>query len=73
MDEIRDEVARMHMSKLSAAWTRLTFRSFLLKNAYSSEALRELVAKSRFGSGEIVRDGVGFHLHLQRDRDPNAS
>lgn len=72
MDEIRDEVARMQMSKLSAAWTRLTFRTFLLKNAYSSEAIRELVAKSRFKTGEIVRDGVGFHLHLQRERVPSA-
>lgn len=72
MDEIRDEVARMHMSRLSAAWTRLTFRTFLLKNAYASEALRELVAKSRFETGEIVRDGVGFHLHLQRERVSHA-
>lgn len=72
MDEIREEVARMHMSKLSAAWTRLTFRSFLLKNAYSSDALRELVAKSRFQTGKIERDGVGFHLHLQRERLPSA-
>lgn len=66
MSEIGEEVSRMHLSTLNAAWTRLTFRSFLLKNAYTLEALRELVARSRFGHGEIARDGVGFHLHLTR-------
>jgi ubiquinone/menaquinone biosynthesis C-methylase UbiE len=72
LGEISAEVARMHMSRLNAAWTRWTFRSFLLKNAYSSEAMRELVAKSRFRVGTIAREGVGFHLRLQRERVPNT-
>ena len=66
LEEIDAEVARMGMSALSAIWTRLTFRTFLLKNAYTEDALRELVAKSRFGSGEVIRDGIAFDLRLRK-------
>jgi hypothetical protein len=59
-------VARMHLSRWSALWTRWTFRSFLLKNAYSEEALLRLVAQSRFGRGEVQRDGIGFELRLAK-------
>jgi hypothetical protein len=45
---------------------RLTFRTFLLKNAYTEDALVRLVEQSRFGHGEIVRDGVAFDLRLRK-------
>jgi ubiquinone/menaquinone biosynthesis C-methylase UbiE len=66
MDEIRGEVDAMEISWLSRVWTRWTFRWFLLKNAYTEDAIRELVGNSRFGTGEIRRDGVGFDLRLER-------
>lgn len=64
--EIRAEVEAMGLSWLNALWTRLTFRWFLLGKAYAEPALRDLVARSRFGTGEIVRDGIGFDLRLVR-------
>jgi ubiquinone/menaquinone biosynthesis C-methylase UbiE len=66
LQEVDAEVARMHLSRWSALWTRWTFRSFLLKNAYSEEALLRLVAQSRFGRGEVQRDGIGFELRLAK-------
>jgi ubiquinone/menaquinone biosynthesis C-methylase UbiE len=66
MDEIRTEVDAMKLSWLSAFWTRLTFRTFLLKNAYTNTAIENLVAQSRFGRGELRRDGIGFELRLTR-------
>lgn len=66
--EIRAEVDAMGLSWLNALWTRLTFRWFLLGKAYAEPALRDLVARSRFGAGEIVRDGIGFDLRLVRPR-----
>jgi len=54
----------MHIGRLSALWTRATFRWFLLKNAYSAEAIRQLAAQSRFRGGELRNDGVGFDLRL---------
>jgi ubiquinone/menaquinone biosynthesis C-methylase UbiE len=64
--EIRAEVDGMEMSWLNAWWTRLTFRAFLLKNAYTNESLDELVARSRFGRSEIRRDGIAFDLRLAK-------
>jgi len=62
--EVDAEVKGMHLSRMSALWTRWTFRAFLLKNAYSQDALRQLVEQSRFGHGEVRRDGIGFELQL---------
>ncbi len=65
-DEIAAEIRAMQLSWISAWWTRLTFRWFLLRNAYSEPALTELVGRSRFGRGVIDRDGIGFVLRLTR-------
>ena len=48
-----------------ATWpTRLTFRFGLLRAAYTREALEAAVARSRFGRGDILLDGIGFELRL---------
>lgn len=65
--EIDREVRGMQMSAVSTAITRWVFRRVLLKNAYGLEQLRQLVAQSRFGSGDISIEGVGFALWLTRD------
>lgn len=65
-EEIDAEIDRMKLSGITAMWVRLTFRTFLTKNAYTEDALARLVEQSRFGRGEIVRDGVAFDLRLAR-------
>ena len=66
LEAIRDEVRGMNLPWLSAALTRWTFRSLLLERAYTREALEQVVARSRFGRGQIREDGVGFDLRLTR-------
>lgn len=56
----------MGLSAINAFLTRLTFRTVLLRSAYTRPALEAMVARSRFGRGEIVREGVGFELRLSR-------
>ncbi len=63
---IDDEVAGMHLSALNAKLTRWTFRGFLLKNAYTREAIDAMVSQSRFAKGEISQDGIGFELRLAK-------
>jgi ubiquinone/menaquinone biosynthesis C-methylase UbiE len=60
------EVRAMKLSAPSALLTRWIFRLMLLRAAYTREALEAVVARSRFGSGDIVPDGVGFQLRLVR-------
>ncbi len=64
--DIDDEVAGMHLSALNAKLTRWTFRGFLLKNAYTREAIDAMVSQSRFAKGEISPDGIGFELRLAK-------
>jgi ubiquinone/menaquinone biosynthesis C-methylase UbiE len=64
--EIAAEIRAMELSWISAWWTRITFRWFLLKNAYTDDALQDLVRRSRFGTGTIEHEGIGFSLRLTR-------
>ena len=63
---IDDEVAGMHLSALNAKLTRWTFRTMLLKSAYTREAIDAMVSQSRFAKGEISLDGIGFELRLAK-------
>jgi ubiquinone/menaquinone biosynthesis C-methylase UbiE len=67
-DEIDAEVEEMRLSRVNAFLTRFIFRTTLLKNAYAEDALRNLVEQSRFGEGEIRKDGIGFELRLAKPR-----
>jgi ubiquinone/menaquinone biosynthesis C-methylase UbiE len=64
--EIDDEVAGMHLSAVNALLTRWVFRTTLLKNAYTSEAIEAMVSRSHFAKGEVLRDGIGFELRLSK-------
>ena len=54
----------MRLSPLNALFTRWTFRFGLLREAYTRDRLDAVVAASRFGSGEVRIDGIGFELRL---------
>jgi SAM-dependent methyltransferase len=66
LEEIKALVDDMKLSALSAWWTRLTFRFFLLKNAYSREAIERVATQSRFGGCELRESGVEFDLRLAK-------
>jgi ubiquinone/menaquinone biosynthesis C-methylase UbiE len=65
-EAVDDEVTGMGLSPLNAWLTRWTFRLVLLRRAYTRAALDRLVAQSRFGTGTINADGIGFELRLVR-------
>jgi ubiquinone/menaquinone biosynthesis C-methylase UbiE len=61
---IEQEIRNMHLSAVSAFFTRLTFRYGLLRAAYTRPALDSVVARSRFEHGQFLPDGIGFELRL---------
>ncbi len=65
-EAIDAEVSRMNLSWPSRLVTKGTFRFMLLKRAYTDEALERMCSETRFGSGEIVEDGIGFELRLTK-------
>jgi ubiquinone/menaquinone biosynthesis C-methylase UbiE len=60
------EVGQMGLSRPNRLLTKWTFRLMLLKRAYSDEEMRRMCSASRFGTGEIVEDGIGFELRLTK-------
>jgi hypothetical protein len=48
------------------ARSRAASRCELLKNAYGRTDLEDMIVRSRFGTGRIVDDGVGFELQLAK-------
>jgi ubiquinone/menaquinone biosynthesis C-methylase UbiE len=66
-EEIRQMIDEMHLSAVSALWTRLTFRFFLLKNAYEKQAIEKLAADSPFRGCELANEGVQFDLRLAKN------
>jgi ubiquinone/menaquinone biosynthesis C-methylase UbiE len=65
-DDVRALVAGMALSPLNSLWTQLTFRFFLLKNAYAEDAIERLAVASRFGRCEVLTSGVEFDLRLAK-------
>ena len=65
--EINAYVRQMQLSAVNELLTRWTFRLLLLKRAYTRPQLEHLIARSRFGRGEIVVDGIGFELRLRKE------
>jgi len=68
-DEIAAEVRHMHLSAINALLTHWTFRFVLVKRAYTRAALETMVAASRFGTCEIMADGITFELQLAKQRE----
>lgn len=64
LEDIDAGVRNMGLSRVSTLLTKLIFRSTLLRNAYTEDALQRIVDLSRFGRGEVQRDGIGFELRL---------
>jgi ubiquinone/menaquinone biosynthesis C-methylase UbiE len=67
LDEIDANVRQMQLSSLNTMLTSWTFRLMLLRTAYTRQALEAIVARSRFGRGEIIVDGIGFDLKLVKE------
>ena len=65
-DAIDQEVREMQLSPPSAFITKWVFRLGLLRAAYTREALEAIVSRSRFEHAEIVQDGIGFELRLNK-------
>jgi ubiquinone/menaquinone biosynthesis C-methylase UbiE len=65
-DEIRQHVEEMGLSALNALMTRLTFRYFLLKNAYAEPEMRALLARAGVDRYEIKLDSLGMQVWISK-------
>lgn len=67
MDSIGEAIKQMHLGPVNRIVTKLTFRFMLLKRAYTEEAMRDLVSRTKFRNVEIrERYGIAMEVGLER-------
>ncbi|RPJ26938.1 MAG: class I SAM-dependent methyltransferase [Chloroflexi bacterium] len=65
-EEIEREIKGMGLGPINRFMVRWTFRNMLLKNAYSADEMRAMVAQTPFAQCEVNLDGVGFQVLLRK-------
>ena len=65
-EEVEREVKGMGLGPINEFMVRWTFNHMLLKNAYSVEEIRSMVAKTPFRQYRIDIVGVGFQVWLEK-------
>jgi ubiquinone/menaquinone biosynthesis C-methylase UbiE len=60
---VKDE---LHMSGFNAFFTKLVFRSFLLRNAYSKAEIEGMVSQTGFARAKILEDTLGMDIWLEK-------
>ncbi len=63
---IRRHVDGMGLSTINRVLTKLTFRTMLLKSAYTREQFQHMLAQTEFSSVEIAEDGIGFEIWMTK-------
>jgi len=64
--DIEREIKGMGLGPINRFMVRWTFKNMLLKNAYSADEIRSMVAQTPFGNCEIKIEGVGFQVSLKK-------
>ena len=65
-DSINDNIRDMDMNWINSLFTKLTFRTFLLRNAYTITEIKNLVSKTDFQKCKIPNNPMGFELWLEK-------
>src|SRR5262249_51141091 len=65
-EDIRVYVDNMGLSRINTLMTKWTFRQVLLKNAYTSAEIQQLVAQTSFGRCDIREDRIGMEIWLNK-------
>jgi ubiquinone/menaquinone biosynthesis C-methylase UbiE len=66
MESINHEVEGMGLNPINKILTKLTFRTMLLKSAYTKEQFRYMLAQANFRSADIHEAGIGFEISMAK-------
>jgi len=66
MSTIEEHVDQMQLSPPSSLFTKLAFRTMLLKRAYTNDQFAQLVKQSGFTKSRIEQADVGFEAWLEK-------
>jgi len=66
MESINHEVEGMRLNPINKILTKLTFRTMLLKSAYTKEQFRYMLAQANFRTVDIHEAGIGFEISMTK-------
>ena len=66
IEDINEEVKSMKLNTLNSFLTGLSFRYFLLKNAYTRREFEALVAQTNFKHCDIQSSPIGMEIKLEK-------
>jgi ubiquinone/menaquinone biosynthesis C-methylase UbiE len=66
LEDIRNAIRGMGLSAINRQLTQWTFKYFLLKNAYTSAQIRQMVAQTSFAHADIQQDAIGMQIWLEK-------
>jgi hypothetical protein len=46
--------------------TKLVFRTFLLRTAYTKQQFEQMLAQAKFQSVNILEEGIGFEISMTK-------
>jgi ubiquinone/menaquinone biosynthesis C-methylase UbiE len=64
--EISQGIDEMHLSRINSALTKLIFRSFLLRSAYTREEFEQMIWEASFSDVAIEESYMGLEITLTR-------
>jgi ubiquinone/menaquinone biosynthesis C-methylase UbiE len=65
-EDIQREIQGMGLGSINQMMVRWTFQNMLLKNAYTVDEMRAMVAQTPFRECKVNLDGVGFQVWLEK-------
>lgn len=63
---IEQAVNGMHLGVVNSFITKLTFRFMLLKRAYTTKEIEQMIVKTNFLSAEIAEESIGLKVMLKK-------
>jgi ubiquinone/menaquinone biosynthesis C-methylase UbiE len=66
VESINHEVDGMGLNAVNKVITKLVFRTFLLKTAYTRAQFQQMLAQAKFRTVDIREDGIGFEILITK-------
>lgn len=66
MESINHTVDAMGLTAINRMFTKLTFRFFLLKTAYTKQQFQHMLAQANFRSVDILEADIGFEISMTK-------
>jgi ubiquinone/menaquinone biosynthesis C-methylase UbiE len=66
LESINETVNDMGLNPVNRAATKLIFRTFLLRTAYTKEQFQHMLAQASFRGTEIRESGIGFEISMTK-------